>query len=137
MQVNIRSSFDSFRELRESNGYYIDKTQMLEEYLIRRFEKAILLTRPRRFGKSMTLTMFRDFLDIKQDSRDIFDGLKIMEYPDVVDAYMNQYPVIFLSLKEVYGETLKEAHRNFQIAISNVSLSMRCGRKILKQRKRL
>ena len=51
---------------------------------------------------TMTMTMFRDFLDIRQDSREIFQGLKIMEYPDVVRKYMNQYPTLFLSLKELF-----------------------------------
>ena len=59
MQVNIRSSYDSFRELRESNAYYVDKTEIIEEYLIRRFDKAVMFTRPRRFGKTLTMTMFR------------------------------------------------------------------------------
>ena len=120
MQVNIRSSYDSFRELRESNAYYVDKTEMIEEYLIRRFDKAVMFTRPRRFGKTMTMTMFRDFLDIRQDSKDIFAGLKVMEHPDVVDNYMNQYPVVFISLKEVFGQSYEEVFRNLCIAVSGV-----------------
>ncbi len=120
MQVNIRSSYDSFRELRESNAYYVDKTEMIEEYLIRRFDKAVMFTRPRRFGKTLTMTMFRDFLDIRQDSKDIFAGLKVMEHPDVVDNYMNQYPVVFISLKEVFGQSYEEVFRNLCIAVSGV-----------------
>ncbi|MBR2765681.1 MAG: AAA family ATPase, partial [Blautia sp.] len=120
MQVNIRSSYDSFRDLRENGAYYIDKTAMLEEYLVRRFDKAVLFARPRRFGKTLTMTMFRDFLDIRQNSRDIFKNLRIMEFPDVVDNYMNQYPVVFISLKEVFGESFEEVFRNFQIAVSIV-----------------
>jgi hypothetical protein len=120
MQVNIRPSYDSFRELRESNAYYVDKTEIIEEYLIRRFDKAVMFTRPRRFGKTMTMTMFRDFLDIRQDSKDIFAGLKVMEHPDVVDNYMNQYPVVFISLKEVFGQSYEEVFRNFCIAVSGV-----------------
>ena len=120
MEINIRASYDSFRDLRENHAYYIDKTEMLEEYLIRRFDKAVLFARPRRFGKTLTMTMLRDFLDIRQDSREIFSGLKIMEYPDVVRNYMNQYPVVFLSLKEVFGESYEKVFRNFQIVISTV-----------------
>ena len=118
--MNIRSSYDSFRELRENHAYYVDKTEMIEEYLARRFEKAVLFTRPRRFGKTLTMTMLRDFLDIRQDSREIFSGLKIMDYPDVVRDYMNQYPVIFLSLKEVFGDSFEKVVRNFQILISSI-----------------
>lgn len=123
MKINIRSSYDSFRELRENNAYYVDKTEMIEEYLFRRFDKAVMFTRPRRFGKTLTMTMFRDFLDIRQDSRDIFSGLKVMEHPDVINNYMNQYPVIFISLKEVFGETYDNILKNFQIAISELCLS--------------
>ena len=61
MPVNIRSSYDSFRDLRENDSYYIDKTEVIEEFLARRFEKTVMFTRPRRFGKTLTMTMFRDF----------------------------------------------------------------------------
>ena len=118
--MKIRASYDSFRDLRENNAYYIDKTEIIREYLVSRFDKAVMFTRPRRFGKTLTMTMFRDFLDIRQDSREIFSGLKIMEYPDVVKNYMNQYPVLFLSLKEEFGDSFDKVLRNFQIAISTV-----------------
>lgn len=120
MQVNIRPSYDSFRDLRENQAYYLDKTEMLEEYLGRRFDKVVLFARPRRFGKTLTMTMFRDFLDIRQNSTDIFKNLKIMEYPDVVNEYMNQYPVVFLSLKEVFGESFEEVLQNLKIVVSNI-----------------
>ena len=120
LSINIRASYDSFRDLRENNSYYIDKTEILDEYLTRKFEKAVLFARPRRFGKTLTMTMFRDFLDIRQKSRDIFDGLKIMEYSGTVADYMNQYPVVFLSLKEVFGETFEEIVRNFQNVVSTI-----------------
>ena len=121
MSINIRASYDSFRELRESHAYYIDKTEMIEEYLVRRFDKAVMFARPRRFGKTLTMTMLKDFLDIRQDSRDIFAELKIMGYPDVIRDYMNQYPVVFLSLKEVFGPNYAAVFRNFQNIISTLS----------------
>ena len=102
MKLNIRASYDSFRDLRESNSYYIDKTDLIEEFLIDKFDKAVLFARPRRFGKTLTMTMLRDFLDIRQNSRDIFEGLKIMNNTELVNNYMNQYPVVFISLKEVF-----------------------------------
>ena len=121
MSINIRASYDSFRELRESRAYYVDKTEVIEEYLVRRFDKAVMFARPRRFGKTLTMTMLRDFLDIRQDSRDIFADLKIMGYPDVIRDYMNQYPVVFLSLKEVFGSNYDAIYRNFQNIISTLS----------------
>ncbi|MBR1743788.1 MAG: AAA family ATPase, partial [Lachnospiraceae bacterium] len=72
------------------------------------------------FGKTLTMTMFRDFLDIRQDSADIFDGLEIMEHPDVVEKYMNQYPVVFLSLKEVFGGDFEKVYENMQFAVSEL-----------------
>lgn len=124
MQVRISESFDSFRRLRESGSYYADKTDMIRQYLTESFKSAVLFARPRRFGKSLTMTMFRDFLDIRQDSKVLFEGLKIMESPDVVAEYMNQYPVIFLSLKEVFGETFEIIFSHFRLAVANLCKSM-------------
>ena len=118
--IHIRASYDSFRSLRENDAYYIDKSEIIEEYLVRRFDKAVLFTRPRGFGKTLTMTMLRDFLDIRQDSRRIFSGLKIMSYPDVVRDYINQYPVVFLSLKDVFGQTFDGVFQNLSIAISKL-----------------
>ncbi|MBR1642157.1 MAG: AAA family ATPase [Butyrivibrio sp.] len=120
MKIKIQSSQDSFRDLRESGSYYIDKTEIIREYLEEHFEKAVMFARPRRFGKSLTMTMFRDFLDIRQESKDIFEDLKIMNYPDLVKEYMNQFPVVFLSLKEVFGNSFEAVFANFKIAISDL-----------------
>ena len=118
--MKIQLSNDTFRFLRESESYYIDKTGMLETYLNEKFEKAVLFARPRRFGKTMTMTMFRDFLDIRQDSKKIFDGLKIMKYKETVESYMNKYPVIFTSLKEVSGESFEAVLKNLKIMASKL-----------------
>ncbi|MBP0960757.1 MAG: AAA family ATPase [Oscillospiraceae bacterium] len=120
MKINIRASYDSFRELRENNSYYIDKTDLIEEFLIDKFDKAVLFARPRRFGKTLTMTMLRDFLDIKQDSRHIFNGLKIMKNAEVVRDYMNKYPVIFISLKEIFAENFDQILENFRLAVSEI-----------------
>ncbi|MBQ9252353.1 MAG: AAA family ATPase [Clostridia bacterium] len=120
MSIKIRSSFDSFRALRESGSYYIDKTEVIRDFLEDHFERTVLFARPRRFGKSMTMTMFRDFLDVRQNSREIFQGLNIMRHPDLVKDYMNQYPVIFLSLKEVYGIDYDAAFANLKLILSEL-----------------
>ena len=93
---------------------------MLHLYLTKRFEKAVLFARPRRFGKTITVTMFRDFLDISKNNLGLFDGLKIMDHPDTVAACMNRYPDIFLSLKEVFREDFEAVLRNLKIALSTV-----------------
>ena len=120
MTINIRASYDSFRDLRENDAYYIDKTAMIDEFLDKKFDKTVLFARPRRFGKTLTMTMFRDFLDIRQDSKEIFKNLEIMNHQDIVDAYMNKYPVIFMSLKEVFGDGIEAILRNYQNIISTV-----------------
>ena len=120
MGINVRSSYDSFRKLRENHSYYADKTEFLKEYLVDMFEEEVLFARPRRFGKTLTMTMFRDFLDIRQKSGDLFHGLKIMEYPDVVEKYMNQYPVVFLSMKEISGEDFDSVLTRLKIQISDL-----------------
>ncbi|MBQ9010448.1 MAG: AAA family ATPase [Clostridia bacterium] len=124
MKVRINKSLDLFGEIRRGGFYYVDKTMVMKEYLVDSFSPAILLTRPRRFGKTMTLTMLRDFLDIGQDSREIFRGLKIMDCPDVVGNYMNQYPVIFLSLKEVFGRDFEETFVMFRNVVSTLCKEM-------------
>lgn len=118
--IKTGESYDSFRSLRMNGSYYVDKTILLKEYLVNNFKSAVLFARPRRFGKTLTMTMFRDFLDIRQDSSDLFDGLEIMDHRETVDGYMNKYPVVFLSLKEVFGENFGKIFRNFQIAIASL-----------------
>lgn len=125
MRLRIRASYDSFRELREDQAYYIDKTEVLQDYLVESFEKAMLFARPRRFGKTVTMTMIRDFLDIRQDSREIFEGLQIMQHPDTVRDFMNQYPVVFISLKEVFGKSFEDFLQNLRIAVSEMCESYR------------
>lgn len=125
MRLRIRASYDSFRELREDRAYYIDKTEVLQNYLVESFEKAMLFARPRRFGKTVTMTMIRDFLDIRQNSREIFKGLQIMQHPDTVRGYMNQYPVVFISLKEVFGKSFEDVLQNLRIAVSEMCESYR------------
>lgn len=125
MRLRIRASYDSFRELREDQAYYIDKTEVLQDYLVESFEKAMLFARPRRFGKTVTMTMIRDFLDIRQDSREIFEGLQIIQHPDTVRDFMNQYPVVFISLKEVFGKSFEDVLQNLRIAVSEMCESYR------------
>ena len=120
----IQTSNDTFRGLREENSYYVDKTEMIYEYLNKKFEKAVLFARPRRFGKTLTMTMLRDFLDIRQDSKGIFEGLKIMSHSKTVEKHMNQYPVLFLSLKEVFGTDFNAIYGNLRFVIAELCKSL-------------
>jgi len=97
---------DNFRDLRtrEKENYYVDKTLMIKDFLD--YGNVVsLITRPRRFGKTLNVTMLRDFFDIEQDSLSIFDGLNIMK-----TAYanqINQRPVIFLTFENCCGKTVE------------------------------
>ena len=78
MRKTLPIGIDSFREIRESNKYYIDKTMFICDF-IQADDKVALVTRPRRFGKILNITMLREFFDITKDSKAIFDGLKIID----------------------------------------------------------
>ncbi len=84
---------ESFRELREKNCYYIDKTCFIEDIMEDSF-KVLLFTRPRRFGKTLTMSMLADFLDIRMDSRQLFEGLQVSKNDSLCRKWMNQRPVL-------------------------------------------
>ncbi len=102
---NLPLGYDDFRKLRETDRYFVDKTMMIGEFLDYGDEVA-LITRPKRFGKTLNMTMLREFLDISQDSRDIFNGLAIMdtEYAEQI----NSRPVIYFTLKDCNAQTPEE-----------------------------
>jgi len=93
---------DSFREIRENNKYYIDKTLFIRDFL-QYDDKVTLITRPRRFGKTLNITSLKEFLDITAESRDIFEGLAIMDTEYA--ARINSFPVIYLSFKNCKAVT--------------------------------
>lgn len=91
-----------FRAIRKSGCYYIDKTGFISQ-LVRDSASSILFTRPRRFGKTTFQSMLSTFFDIRENSRDAFDGLEIMNDSETVENWMNRYPVIFLTFKDIDG----------------------------------
>ena len=91
-----------FTEIRRIGCYYVDKTSSIGS-IIRDGAKSILFTRPRRFGKTTFQSMLRAFLDIREDSRELFSGLAIMDDAEAVDGWMNRYPVIYLTFKDIDG----------------------------------
>ena len=101
----VDPSQDIFSLYRAKGNYYVDKTEMIYHYLVESFESKIMFTRPRRFGKTMVMTMFADFLDIRKDSSEVFKGLKVMEHEEFVEKNMNKWPVVFLSLKDMRATT--------------------------------
>ena len=101
-RIKLPIGVTDFREIISKRCYYIDKTHAISE-LIEDGSQSILFTRPRRFGKTTFQSMLRAFFDIREDNRDIFDGLEIMEDTVAVENWMNKMPVIYLTLKDVDG----------------------------------
>ena len=100
---------ENFEEIRRNQYYYIDKTKLIEQ-LFDSLGKVSLFTRPRRFGKTLNMSMLKSFFEIGTDPS-LFDGLYISENQDLCKQHLGQYPVIFLSLKGVEGLSFSEARR--------------------------
>ena len=98
---------DDFKKIRKNQFYYVDKTKLIEQ-LLQNWSKVNLFTRPRRFGKTLNMSMIKSFFEIGTDKR-LFDGLYISSKKEMCEEYMGKYPVIFLSLKGVEGLTFEEA----------------------------
>ena len=118
-KANLPYGIDNFAKVRESNCYYIDKTRFIKELLSETFD-VNLITRPRRFGKTLTMSMLAEFFDIRKDSRKLFEGLEIAKDTEFCAEWMNQWPVLFLTLKDVQGQTFDSAYGMVQFVISSV-----------------
>ena len=109
-----------FKKIRENDYYYIDKSGLIKELLKRESAEVTLITRPRRFGKTMGMSMLAHFFDIRSDNRRLFDGLEITRDEALCGAWMNQYPVVFLTLKDIDGLTFEDAYERLAVQISNL-----------------
>ena len=99
---------DSFEKLRREAFYYVDKTGLIID-LLNNWGEVNLFTRPRRFGKTLNMSMLKSFFEIGSD-RTLFDGLAISKETALCEAYMGRFPVVFVSLKGVDGLTFEEAY---------------------------
>lgn len=119
-KLNIPVGISDFREIRENGYYYIDKTFLIYELLKTPATKVTLITRPRRFGKTLGMSMLADFFDIRKESSSLFEGLDISEKASICNEWMNQYPVIFLSLKDIDGLTFEDAYGQLVAQIADL-----------------
>ena len=119
MKKQILTGVESFEKIIEGNYFYIDKTLFVKELLLNKGD-VTLITRPRRFGKTLNMSMLRYFFDINMDSRSLFDGLKIMEHKDIVEKYMNKYPVVFLTLKNVEQASYERSINRIKFIVSGI-----------------
>lgn len=108
--IDIPVGISSFSEIRRENYYYVDKSGLIEELLRTKSTKVTLITRPRRFGKTLGMSMLSEFFDIRKESRTLFEGLVVAENEALCTGWMNQYPTLFLSFKTVDGLNFSDAY---------------------------
>ena len=107
--LKIPVGVSDFAKIRNYKYYYVDKTGLIEDLLEKETAEVTLITRPRRFGKTMGMSMLDNFFDIRKDSKAIFEGLEISQNTELCSQWMNQWPVLFLSFKEVDGTVFDHA----------------------------
>lgn len=105
--LKLPVGIEDFQEIRQFDFYYVDKTKLIEQ-LLEQWGKVNLFTRPRRFGKTLNMSMLRYFFEIGTD-KTLFEGLYISQNKQLCEMYMGRFPVIFLSLKGVEGFKFEEA----------------------------
>ena len=113
---------DSFEKLRREDFYYVDKTRMIVD-LMANWGEVNLFTRPRRFGKTLNMSMLKCFFEIGTD-KSLFDGLSVSEEKALCETYMGKYPVVFVSLKGVDGLTFEDAYRRLRGIIREEALRL-------------
>ena len=118
--LNIPKGKSEFEKIRREGLYYVDKTGLIGEILKSSGTQVTLITRPRRFGKTLGMSTLECFLDIQKDSKSLFEGLEISKQKDICDAWMNQWPVMSLSLKAVEGNDFSTAYEQFVYEIGEL-----------------
>ncbi|MED9967038.1 MAG: AAA family ATPase [Blautia sp.] len=119
-KINLPVGISNFKKIREDGYYYIDKTNLIQKLLVPKPAEVTLFTRPRRFGKTLGMNMLAHFFDIQEDSRKLFQGLKISENRELCENWMNQYPVVLLSFKNVDGLEFETAYGKLESVIAEL-----------------
>ena len=115
--LKLPVGIDDFKKIREAGFYYVDKTKLIEQ-LLQSWGEVTLFTRPRRFGKTLNMSMLKSFFEIGAE-KSLFQGLYISEKEKLCAEYMVKYPVIFLSLKGVEGLHFADAQKMLMTIINN------------------
>ena len=111
---------ENFKEMRKQDFYYVDKTGLIVD-LLADWGKVNLFTRPRRFGKTLNMSMLANFFEIGADAS-LFDGLRVSEEKELCENYLGKFPVVFVSLKGVDGLTFDDAYARLRILIRNEAI---------------
>ena len=123
MLKKISLGSDIFDKLIENDGYYVDKTEIIYELVEETVNEVTLFTRPRRFGKSLTMSMMESFFDIRHVGNRAFEGLNILKnHPDFCEKWMHQYPTVLISLKDVEGTSFEGAYSMLEGVISELCI---------------
>ena len=107
--LKIPVGISDFAKIRKYDYYYVDKTGLITDLLEKETAEVTLITRPRRFGKTMGMSMLANFFNIRKDSQAMFEGLEISKNAALCSEWMNQWPVLFLTFKDVDGLTFASA----------------------------
>ena len=123
--LNIPVGASDFLEIRKNNYYYVDKTGLIGEILKNTAVKVTLITRPRRFGKTLGMSLLANFFDIRKDSSSMFQGLEIMKNQNLCGEWMNQWPILFMSFKRVDGLDFPTAYGMLSSVIADLCVEHR------------
>ena len=121
--LKIPVGISDFAKIRKYNYYYVDKTGLIADLLEKETAEVTLITRPRRFGKTMGMSMLANFFDIRRDSQAMFEGLEIAQNTALCREWMNRWPVLFLSFKRVDGLDFGSAYEMLCTVIAEVCVT--------------
>ena len=121
--LKIPVGISDFAKIRNYDYYYVDKTGLIEDLLEKETAEVTLITRPRRFGKTMGMSMLANFFDIRKDSKAMFEGLEISKNEALCREWMNQWPVLFLSFKRVDGLDFGSAYEMLCTVLAEVCVT--------------
>lgn len=119
INLKIPVGISDYEKIRKNQYYFVDKSGLIEELLNTESNEVTLITRPRRFGKTLGMSMLASFFDIRRDSSELFRGLKISQKEELCQKWMNQYPVLFVTFKDVDGLDFQSAKEMLRIQIAD------------------
>ena len=124
-RVNLPIGTSDFERIRKSGCYYIDKTGLIGEILNTSGVQVMLITRPRRFGKTLGMNMLANFFDISKDSKALFEGLEVSKDYALCEQWRNQWPVLFVSFRRVDGLNFQSAYGMLKTTICELCIEHR------------
>lgn len=117
--LNIPVGISNFEKIRNNGFYYVDKTGLIEE-LLKTEAEVTLITRPRRFGKTLGMSMLESFFDIRKNSRNLFEGLEIARQSELCSKWMNQWPTVSVSFRQVDGLNFTSAYDMLTMVLADL-----------------